>query len=228
MGCQKKVIGALVFLSIFSSSYAQKQIRGIVIDSATFAPLANVNIRIKNSFLGTVTNAKGEFKISVTRKDTLVFSLVGYFKEEFAADELDETSIIRMTEEVTVLQTVNVSPKDKAKGLRPTHLAPAGNLLNFGNGRPGFNLGYFSKPEREKRKLLAVQAENRRVKNYVAVVCSPEVRERITQEYAISDDEYYGILAQFNLENGDSLYNLTSEELIVVLDDYYKNNVRRR
>jgi hypothetical protein len=224
-----KAFGVVLFLLISLSCYSQKQIHGIVIDSGTFSPLSNVNIKIKHSFIGTATNAKGEFRLNVMPRDTIQLSLVGYYTEDFAVSELETTAIIRMTEEIRMLQTITVVPKgDQQKPVRPLHLAPQGKLMNYGLTGAGINLGYFSKLEKEKRKLALVQAENRRTKSYVAVVCSPEVRERITEQYGISDDDYYGILAQFNLESGNSLYNLTSEELIVVLENYFRRNVRKR
>jgi hypothetical protein len=152
---------------------------------------------------------------------------VGHYSEEFAAAELDETAVIRMTEAVRILETVTVRPKDQ-KSLPSLHLAPSGKLMNYGYSGAGVNFAYFSKLEKEKRKLRMVQAEQARVKNYMAVVCSADFRERITEEFKISDDEYYGLLARFNIENGESLYNLSSEELVVVLTEYYKRNTRRR
>jgi hypothetical protein len=225
----RNAAGVLLFLLVFTSGYAQKHIRGIVIDSATFAPLANVNVRLKSSLYGTTTNNKGEFRITVFKKDTLVFSLVGHYDEEFAAAELDETTVIRMTEAVRILETVTVRPKgEQQKALPALHLAPSGRLMNYGASGAGINLAYFSRLEKEKRKLKAIKAEQERVKNYMAVVCSPDFRDRIMEEYSITDDEYYGLLARFNMESGDSLFNLSAEELVVVLNEYYKRNTRRK
>jgi len=57
-------------------------------------------------------------------------------------------------------------------------------------------------------------------KNYVAVVCSPEVRERICEEYSLTDDQYYQLLAKFNMTNKDARYDLTAEEWITVLRNF--------
>jgi CarboxypepD_reg-like domain len=221
---QKVVIGIIILISLSFSSFAQRQIKGIVIDSASFGALPNVNIQLKNSVRGTISNVRGEFRVTVTSKDTVVLSLVGYRSEEFAAAELDVTVILRMVEEVRVLQTVTIFPGKEIKPVRALHLAPKQGMGNFGPTGAGVNFGYFTKEQKERRKLRSVLAEHDRVKNYIAVVCSPEVRERIMADYALTEDRYYQILAQFNVETGDTYYNLTSEELIVVLNEYYDRN----
>ena len=207
----------------------QKAIKGIVIDSASFSPLPGVNIQIKGTYRGSATDSKGEFRMLVKPTDTLIFSLVGYLPEEFAAAELEATTLIRLAEEIRILQTINVSPKPDEKYVKPLTLrAGKGALMNYGNSGPGVNLGYFSKAEREKRKLHAVLERQAQQHNYVAVVTSPEVRERIIYDFKLTEDQYYQILAGFNIENGNSLYELTSEELIVVMNEYYRNHLPRK
>jgi CarboxypepD_reg-like domain len=223
MRYRREIFGLVVFILLSIPAFSQKPIKGIVIDSISFSPLPNVNIQLKHTARGTSTDAKGEFRILVKTTDTLVFSLVGYFPEEFSANELEETTLIRLAEEVRILQTITVIPKaDQAKPARTVHLAPHGKLMNYGPNGAGINLAYFGKEQREKRKLNLVMAEKERTKNYVSVVTSPEVRERIIFDYNLSEDEYYQILAGFNIENGDSLYYLSSEELIVVMNEYFK------
>jgi CarboxypepD_reg-like domain len=220
------VVGAL--LLFFSTSvFSQKVIRGFVIDSTSFAPLGYVNIKIKNTFRGTSSDSKGGFSISTARGDSLVFSLVGYNTEEFSAAELEETVIIRMAVQVRELEAITIIGH-KDKSVKAIHLTPKSNLMNYTPYGAGVNLAYFTKLEKEKRKLKLVQAENERIKNYVAVVCSPDVRERICREFGISDDEYYQILAKFNIENMDLRYDVPSEELITILRQYYSSNVIKR
>jgi hypothetical protein len=229
MNNRKKIIGTIFFLCVALSAFSQKPIKGIVIDSISFSPLPGVNIQIKNTSRGTSTDGKGEFRLLLKNTDTLIFSLVGYLPEIFAASELEETALIRMAEEIRMLQTITVHPKgDQEKQLPHLRLQPKGNLMNYGPTSAGINLGYFTKEQKEKRKLYKVVQEHERQKNYIAVVTSPEVRERIIYDYNLSEDEYYQILASFNIENGESLYVLSSEELVVVMNSYFKRYSHKR
>jgi len=224
---QNKIVTLLILLLIPFGGYSQKLIKGFVIDSASFAPLAYVNIKIKNTSRGTSTDEKGGFTLSTAKGDSLVFSLVGYNSEEFSTRELEETVIIRMAIRVKELDVITIVGR-KEKAVRSLHIAPKSNLANYGPYGAGVNLAYFTKLEKEKRKLHKVQAEYQRVKNYVAVVCSPEVREKICGEYSLTDDQYYQLLAKFNMTNKDARYDLTAEEWITVLRRFYSANVIKR
>ena len=224
---QKKIIGIIILSLTSFAAHPQKLIRGFIIDSASFAPLGYVNIKIKNSQRGTSSNGKGEFSISTVKGDTLIFSLVGYNSEEFLAAELDETIIIRMAVKIKQLDPITIIGR-KDKPVRPIRMTPKSNLGYYGPNGGGFNLGYFSKLEREKRKLSKVMEAHERIKNYIAVVCDPDIRVRICQEFSLSDDEYYGLLAKFNIQNLNRSYDLTSAEWITVLRDFYSENVIRK
>jgi hypothetical protein len=224
---QKKIIALFVLLLISCGGYSQKLIKGFVIDSASFAPLAYVNIKVKNTSRGTSTDEKGGFTLPTLKGDSLVFSLVGYNSEEFSGLELEETVIIRMAIRVKELAAITIIGR-KEKTVRPIHMVPKSNMANYGPYGAGINLAYFGKLEKEKRKLHKVQAEYQRVKNYVAVVCSPEVRERICEEYSLTDDQYYQLLAKFNMTNKDARYDLTAEEWITVLRNFCSANVIKR
>jgi hypothetical protein len=110
----------------------------------------------------------------------------------------------------------------------PVQLRSKSRLMNYGPYGAGFSLSYFSKEEKEKRKLARVVAEQERVKNYLLVVCSPDVRQRIMEEYAISEEDYYSILIKFNEQSTGSLYDLTPEELIVVFSNFYQRHVFKK
>ncbi len=223
----KGALGIVFFLLVFTQGHAQKQIRGIVIDSATFAPLPMLTSDSKVCFTVQRRMARGNSRSPFSKKIQSRSPLLGTTPKKFAAAELDETAVIRMTEAVRILETVTVMPKDQ-KALPSLHLAPSGKLMNYGYSGAGVNFAYFSKLEKEKRKLRVGAGRTGSRKKLYGRVCSPDFRDRITEEFKISDDEYYGLLARFNIENGDGLYHLSSEELVVVLTEYYKRNTRRR
>jgi len=223
----KVFIGIVLCMLLSFTAHPQKLIRGFIIDSASFIPLSYVNIKIKNANRGTSSDAKGGFSISTMTGDTLVFSLVGYNTEEFSAAELEETIIIRMAIRIRELDQITIIGR-KEKVVRPIHMTPQSNVVNYGPYGAGFDLGYFSKYAKEKRKLVRVKEEHERVKNYIAVVCDPDIKEKICREYALTDDQYFELLARFNIQNLNRSFDLTSAEWVTVLRKFYSDNVYKR
>lgn len=61
----------------------QVTVSGTVIDSQTNEPMPGVNIQVKGTSAGTITDAAGKFSIPVSdRNATLVFSFIGYVAQE--------------------------------------------------------------------------------------------------------------------------------------------------
>jgi len=210
--------------------FAQKQILGNVIDSTSLAPIPGVNIHIKNKYKGTATDAKGFFKITIEATDTLLFSFVGYRMEAFTPEELTgESVVIRLAQQPKLLDMVTIVAKSlQGNSSTPVHLKSKAKLMNYSPYGVGFSLSYFSKEEKEKRKLTKIVAEQERVKNYLLVVCSPEIKARIMEEYSITDSDYYDILVKFNEQSTSHLYDLTPEELIVVFSNFYQSHVFKK
>ncbi len=75
----------LIVLGVFCSfaGYAQEAttVTGTIIDG-TGEPLPGVNVVIKGTTMGTVTNLDGEYTLEVPAEATLVFSFVGYNTQE--------------------------------------------------------------------------------------------------------------------------------------------------
>ncbi|WP_293740885.1 TonB-dependent receptor [uncultured Parabacteroides sp.] len=55
----------------------QKPIKGTVVD-ATGEPLIGVNVSVKGTTIGTITDVDGKYSLEVPAKGTLVFSFIGY------------------------------------------------------------------------------------------------------------------------------------------------------
>lgn len=93
-------------LAVGPWAQAQQSVRGQVKDQ-TGSPLPGVNVLVKGTTDGTVTDAKGEFSLNVPQEAVLQFSFIGYITEEVAVN--GQTSInISMTEDVASLQEVVV------------------------------------------------------------------------------------------------------------------------
>lgn len=61
-----------------SKSLTKRTVQGVVYDAVTNETLIGVNVRIKGTSQGTVTDMDGKFYIDVTGKDELIFSYIGY------------------------------------------------------------------------------------------------------------------------------------------------------
>lgn len=59
----------------------QKTIKGIVVD-ATGEPLIGVNVSVKGTTIGIITDIDGKYTLEVPTNATLVFSYIGYRTQE--------------------------------------------------------------------------------------------------------------------------------------------------
>ena len=87
---------SLFFILVFFNSsmvFAQTVLKGVVIDTETNKPVPYVSIGIINKPEGSVSNAGGEFEITldakITDNDTLVFSSIGYQSKAFLVCDLE-------------------------------------------------------------------------------------------------------------------------------------------
>ena len=78
----KQLLLIIICAGLISFVHAQKQVTGTVTDAKDSTPLAGVSIKIKGSTKGTLTDANGEFRISVPSNAVLQVSIVGYGNKE--------------------------------------------------------------------------------------------------------------------------------------------------
>jgi TonB family protein len=94
----------------------QKKISGQVLSAADGSPMPGVNVTIKGTNEGTVTDANGSFKLDLNQPNqSLVFSFVGFEPQEVNAVEKDKLDV-SLKEDATQLSEVVVTgygaPKD--------------------------------------------------------------------------------------------------------------------
>ena len=85
----KKLIVLVSFIFMSSALFAQTlNVKGLVTDAATGETLLGVNVIVKNSSKGDVTDFDGNYKISAVPKGSiLVFSYLGYQTKEITVDK---------------------------------------------------------------------------------------------------------------------------------------------
>ncbi|PWT75225.1 MAG: hypothetical protein C5B59_09340 [Bacteroidetes bacterium] len=99
---------------IFSKGVAQTRlIRGTVIDSASHAALANVNVVELNKTRGTITDAKGKFNIKIdNRTKQLVITATGYKPYHLILTDTSDTDhLVMLSKSFTTLAPVVVEAK---------------------------------------------------------------------------------------------------------------------
>lgn len=99
---------AFLWMWLIPAAIAQQQVIGTVTDASTGETLPGVNILVKGSTVGTVTNLEGEYRLEVPASDAvLVFSFIGYLSEEIPVG--DQTSIrVNLTPDIKSLEEIVV------------------------------------------------------------------------------------------------------------------------
>lgn len=226
MNFQKIILSVFSFLLVIAiHSRGQTIIRGIVVDSVTFTALSGVHVTVKNSIQGTSTNSQGFFSITAQLTDTLFFSLVGYSSVEIPLLFEEDGFLIRLHEKSVVLPEIiikgtRLSPNDI---IRTPRVLPKPMSAGEGIFSP---IDYFSKWQREKRKLLKLIQENDRTITYLQVVNDQEVRETIMEEHSLTEHAYYELLVKFNQQSSNVLYSTNPQEIITSLKTFFARNVR--
>ena len=81
------------FILIPSLIMAQNTVTGSVTEQATSLPLPTVNVLVKNTTKGTVTDFDGNYSLQVNQGEVLVFSYVGFITQEVTYNGQDKINV---------------------------------------------------------------------------------------------------------------------------------------
>ncbi len=114
------IIAILFFLAIAASGIAQSQLSGVVRDATTLEPLPGVNILVKGTGQGTVTEIDGKYLLEASQGDTIVVSYIGFMTVEEVVNGAGLLDIAlrndeRVLDEVTVT-ALGISRDKKSLG----------------------------------------------------------------------------------------------------------------
>lgn len=141
------LIVSICFLMTMNT-YAQVSVRGKVVDSSGES-LIGVNVIVKESNLGTVTNEEGCFEVMVpSLNSTLIFTYVGFIKVEEPLKQRTNLDIVmhqdvELLDEVIVVgygtqKKVSVTGSVAQIGTKEISQAPSGNISSVLAGKlPG-------------------------------------------------------------------------------------------
>ncbi len=224
----------LVAISLSYSASAQKTLKGIVVDSISLNAVPSASVKVKGTNWGAVTNSNGVFIIKVKETDTLIFSSVGYNRLEVPVVLDDDVMFVPLSQNVIMLHEVTITGKpEAAKHVFPTlklksKSLPWGGAMPNSQGGAVVNLDYFSKREREKRKLVKLNAELSKTQTYVEIVTNREVKQELMDRFSISDSTYYLILTRFNEQHQEVTHSGNQGNILNSLFSFFEAEVRYR
>lgn len=206
---------------------AQKITRGIVVDSISMKAIPGVHVLVKGKDGYAVTNSLGAFQVRSGPADTLVLTMVGYTPAVIPLLFEEDDLMIRMSERYQLLQEVTISGNRLFESdiVREQRVAPRKMTTAEAFSSPWT---YFSRDQKERRKVVKLINENDRIKTYIQVINDQETREDIMFDYELSEIQYYNTLALFNQQSQDVLYSTDPQEIIASLRAFFRRTYDKR
>jgi hypothetical protein len=198
--------------------FAQKKlIKGIVVDSLTLEALSGVHVVLRNSGTIAVTDLSGIYAVVASANDTLTFSYVGYSPAIRTVDLNEEIMFVRLRDESLLLKEI-VIRDTRLPGTSGYNRSVLSTIKPLAASPGSVNFAYFSKLEKEKRKLVAVIEELERARIYIEIVTDPDFRYNMMSKYKLSEDQFYELLAVFNQTHHEPIHS--SNELLIMYTLY--------
>lgn len=109
---QLYTITVFLLLSLFASTGASAQIKGVITDSLTHEPLMYITVQYEGKGVGGISNAEGEYQVE-TRKgwNELTFSAIGYITKKVKFAPGTKTLNVKLAPADVMLSEVVVKPK---------------------------------------------------------------------------------------------------------------------
>ena len=95
-----------LFIPFLILSQQELEIKGYVTDGAR--PVENVNISIKNSAVGTITNSDGYYELTAFYTDKLIYSFQGKENQVFKVSDISTSHNVVLQEKINELDAVTV------------------------------------------------------------------------------------------------------------------------
>ncbi len=84
----KKLYISLLFFMLVNNVFSQNNIHGIIKDAETHKPLPNANIYIKDTYIGTISNTDGHYKLEIPKVPSeVIVSYIGYESKTILIEE---------------------------------------------------------------------------------------------------------------------------------------------
>ncbi len=104
---RRALLIATAWIMLICSAYGQITVSGKITASEDAAPLPGVNILVKGTAAGTISDAEGNFTISApSNESVLVFSFVGYLAQEIAVNGRNSINVSLITDSQQLSEVV--------------------------------------------------------------------------------------------------------------------------
>lgn len=113
---QGLLIGLLVLSQGIAAAQSSVTVAGTVIDAEDNAALPGVNIQVRGTNTGTVSDFNGTYSISVNPGSVLIFSFVGYQTQEIAVGNRTTIDVVLVLDVTQLSEIVVVGYGEQEKG----------------------------------------------------------------------------------------------------------------
>jgi hypothetical protein len=218
-----RILFTTALVLVFAMCFAQKKlIKGMVVDSLTLDALSGVHVLVRNSGMAAVTDPSGIFAIVASSTDTITFSYVGYSRAVMPVDFNEEIMFVRLHDESLLLKEIIIRDTPLFGPSRYIRSPTLSTIKPLAAARGGVNFAYFSKLEKEKRKLVAVIAELEQARKYIEIVTDPDFRYGMMTKYKLSEEKYYDLLAVFNQTHDTAIHSSNESQILYALYEYFE------
>jgi hypothetical protein len=111
-----RTLFTLFCLSLLFDTYAQKLLKGVVIDADKNVPVPKASIFLSNTSVGTSADTEGKFELSIPAgKYDLIVSSIGYqtHNQPVSGTEVQDFTTIKLKEKAPELEAVIIEPFEK-------------------------------------------------------------------------------------------------------------------
>jgi len=213
---------ALIFLLLYFFGHTQVVVNSKVINSVDKNPIPSVNVYIKNTTIGVVTNLDGAFRINIPKKyinGFLIFSALGYETLEMNISDFKKeisNNIIRLKPSAILLDEVTISTKSNLKANDIVKQAFDSYYKNFPT-KPFISKGFLRHTEKTKKEYkwlveaaievydLGFDSSSKKIKTNVL-----EIRKSIDNRYIDTLRAYNWYLEQVKGQSIRKSWNKTT------------------
>jgi hypothetical protein len=94
MHIKLRLLCLAILLLTSAALWAQREVNGLVTDNENKSPMQGVNVTVKNSRVGTATDADGKFRLAIPADaKILVFTYSGFESREFDLSRTNHFSV---------------------------------------------------------------------------------------------------------------------------------------
>ena len=138
------------------NTFSQTEIKSKILDFLTFLPIESASIYLKNTTIGTISNADGKFVLFVPRefeKDTLIISSIGYKSFKTTISDFDSTMDVYLEEDIASLDEVLLIAETRPKTGNDIVLRAIKRLSENLPEQPYLLKGFLRHKERNKKEF---------------------------------------------------------------------------